>query len=375
MSTILKRGDKYQAQVCIAGQRFAKTFAKLSDARRWALAREAEAEEGFARNSRAPLSDAIERYRREVASYQAHCRHALAVFGYLLSDPIAQLPTYAVTSEDILGWMERRRTVPSRATGKIVTEATIRRQLEMISGFFSWAVEQKLIKDNPCRGVKKPAESDARERIASDDEIERLKIAAGWEEGMIPRTKTQRVCAAFVLACLTGMRSGEMMRIERSWIRGNVLWIPMEATKTEHFRKIALSDRARKILDDVVSLGIEPSIWGLSDGSRDSLWRKIRERCDVSRREQALGGGGPGDQACGTLDDVLLHAVCQWKRRHRFSPISGNWHATRLRISFFILTGISRTPPFLLQVDDQIQPLELKSPQRSTRFFDHQANT
>ncbi|MFR3028908.1 MAG: hypothetical protein ACLTLW_07015, partial [Sutterella wadsworthensis] len=105
MSTIFKRGDKYQAQVCIAGQRFAKTFAKLSDARRWALAREAEAEEGFARNSRAPLSDAIERYRREVASYQAHCRHALAVFGYLLSDPIAQLPTYAVTSEDILGWM------------------------------------------------------------------------------------------------------------------------------------------------------------------------------------------------------------------------------------------------------------------------------
>lgn len=289
MSTILKRGDKYQAQVCIAGQRFAKTFAKLSDARRWALAREAEAEEGFARNSRAPLSDAIERYRREVASYQAHCRHALAVFGYLLSDPIAQLPTYGVTSEDILGWMERRRTVPSRATGKIVTEATIRRQLEMISGFFSWAVEQKLIKVNPCHGVKKPAESDARERIASDDEIERLKIAAGWEEGMIPRTKTQRVCAAFVLACLTGMRSGEMMRIERSWIRGNVLWIPMEATKTEHFRKIALSDRARKILDDVVSLGIEPSIWGLSDGSRDSLWRKIRDRAGLGEVRDSQG--------------------------------------------------------------------------------------
>ena len=91
------------------------------------------------------------------------------------------------------GW--KGVALPSRATGKIVTEATIRRQLEMISGFFSWAVEQKLIKDNPCRGVKKPAESDARERIASDDEIERLKIAAGWEEGMIPRTKTQRVCA------------------------------------------------------------------------------------------------------------------------------------------------------------------------------------
>ena len=112
--------------------------------------------------------------------------------GYLLSDPIAQLPTYAVTSEDILGWMERRRTVPSRATGKIVTEATIRRQLEMISRFFSWAVEQRLIKDNPCRGVKKPAESDARERIASDDEIRRLKIAAG-SEGHDPHEDAARL--------------------------------------------------------------------------------------------------------------------------------------------------------------------------------------
>lgn len=106
---------------------------------------------------------------------------------------------------------------------------------------------------------------------------------------MIPRTKTQRVCAAFVLACLTGMRSGEMMRIERSWIRGNVLWIPMEATKTEHFRKIALSARARKILDDVVSLGIEPSIWGLSDGSRDSLWRKIRDRAGLGEVRDSQG--------------------------------------------------------------------------------------
>lgn len=123
MSTILKRGDKYQAQVCIAGQRFAKTFAKLSDARRWALAREAEAEEGFARNSRAPLSDAIERYRREVASYQAHCRHALAVFGYLLSDPIAQLrPTPSRPRTSLGGWKgvaRSRRARPGRSSPKL----------------------------------------------------------------------------------------------------------------------------------------------------------------------------------------------------------------------------------------------------------------
>lgn len=289
MATFTQRGKKYQAQICVCGRRSAKTFDRLSDAKRWALEKETEAHEGFSDQSHVPFRDTIERYRSEVVSNQKHCRHALAVFGYLTSDAIADIPTCDVTQKDMLDWIERRRTIPSRATGKIVTEATIRRQLEMISGLFSWAVEQKLIKVNPCFGIKKPQESDARERIASEEEIERLKIAADWDEGIIPRTKTQRVCAAFLLSCLTGMRSGEMMRIERSWIRGSVLWIPLEATKTAHFRKIALSDRALAILEDVMALELEPSIWGLSDGSRDSLWRKIRDRAGLGEVRDSRG--------------------------------------------------------------------------------------
>ena len=87
MSTILKRGDKYQAQVCIAGQRFAKTFAKLSDARRWALTREAEADEGFGRGSRAPLSAAIE---RSTADLRRHVRGHPWVDGKASHDPVAR---------------------------------------------------------------------------------------------------------------------------------------------------------------------------------------------------------------------------------------------------------------------------------------------
>lgn len=159
----------------------------------------------------------------------------------------------------------------------------------MLSGFFRWAVDKELIKENPCHSVRRPDNSGLRERIASPQEIEHLKIAAGWEEGTVPRTVTARVCAAFVFACCTGMRSGEIVRIEKEWIRGNTLWIPLEATKTERFRKIALSKRALAILDDVMAMGFSPAIWGVEDAQRDVLFRKIRDRAGLGEVRDSEG--------------------------------------------------------------------------------------
>jgi hypothetical protein len=44
MGTIAKRGAKYQAQVCIKGQRRSKTFAQKGDAARWILRLESDAD-------------------------------------------------------------------------------------------------------------------------------------------------------------------------------------------------------------------------------------------------------------------------------------------------------------------------------------------
>ncbi len=289
MATIRQRGEKYQAQICCAGHRLSKTFSTLRDAKRWAATKEAELLEGYSPGSRSPVADFFDAYCKFYESRVKKPRHALYVFGYLRRDPISELPIFSVTSKDVEAWIERRRTIPSEATGKIVTESTIRRQLDMLSGFFRWAVDQELIKENPCHSVRRPDNSGLRERIASPQEIEQLKIAAGWEEGTVPRTVTARVCAAFVFACCTGMRSGEIVRIEKEWIRGNTLWIPLEATKTERFRKIALSKRALAILDDVKAMGFSPAIWGVEDAQRDALFRKIRDRAGLGEVRDSEG--------------------------------------------------------------------------------------
>lgn len=289
MATIRQRGEKYQAQICCAGHRLSKTFSTLREAKRWAVTKEAELSEGYSPGSRSPVADFFDDYGKFYESRVKKPRHALFVFGYLRRDPLSELPIFSVTPKDIEAWIERRRTIPSEATGKIVTESTIRRQLDMLSGFFRWAVGKELIKENPCHSVRRPDNSGLRERIASPQEIEQLKIAAGWEEGTVPRTVTARVCAAFVFACCTGMRSGEIVRIEKEWIRGNTLWIPLEATKTERFRKIALSKRALAILDDVMAMGFSPAIWGVEDAQRDALFRKIRDRAGLGEVRDSEG--------------------------------------------------------------------------------------
>lgn len=289
MATIRQRGEKYQAQICCAGHRLSKTFSTLREAKRWAVTKEAELSEGYSPGSRSPVADFFDDYCKFYESRVKKPRHALFVFGYLRRDPLSELPIFSVTPKDIEAWIERRRTIPSEATGKIVTESTIRRQLDMLSGFFRWAVDKELIKENPCHSVRRPDNSGLRERVASPQEIEQLKIAAGWEEGTVPRTVTARVCAAFVFACCTGMRSGEIVRIEKGWIRGNTLWIPLEATKTERFRKIALSKRALAILDDVMAMGFSPAIWGVEDAQRDALFRKIRDRAGLGEVRDSEG--------------------------------------------------------------------------------------
>lgn len=289
MPTISKRSSgTYQAQVCIRGRRLSKTFSRLSDAKRWALQIESDADDGVPYGARQTLRHYIERFH-EIVKTTKHSRHKCAVLGCLLKDPLADIPICDIRPADVDAWIRRRQTIPSSSTGKIVKDSSILRQLTYISSLFAWLVRDGLIASNPCIKVKKPEDSDARERTATEEEIERLKLVARWQEGQVPTTKIQRVCAAFLLSCLTGMRSGEMMRIERSWVRGQTLTIPAEATKTATARTIALNSRAQKILEDVISLNYFPTIWDISDGSRDALWRKIRDQADLGAVYDASG--------------------------------------------------------------------------------------
>jgi integrase len=129
--------------------------------------------------------------------------------------------------------------------------------------------------ENPLKRVSRPAGNPPRERIATDDEIERICFAAGYAIGTRPETATARAGAAFVFACETGCRSGEIIGIRPEHVAPDGSAVELPRTKNGERRRVPLSPRARAILADV------QGCFGLTGPQRDALFRKVRTRAGV----------------------------------------------------------------------------------------------
>ena len=120
---------------------------------------------------------------------------------------------------------------------------TIYSKLVYYSSVLSWAVSQGWLKENPLRKVKFPRSDPHRTRIPTEEEYQRLCAAAHWKDTEPPVNSYQRTVAAFRFSMLTGMRKGEIVKIERSWIDGSVIHLPAEAAKTAVGRTVAMGQK------------------------------------------------------------------------------------------------------------------------------------
>ncbi|MFR8254778.1 MAG: hypothetical protein ACLVAP_14295 [Parasutterella sp.] len=81
-----------------------------------------------------------------------------------------------------------------------------------MNSIFNYCIRNKFLSVNPYSKVScKPKSGDHRERIASAEDIEKLRFCADWDGVTEPRTPPQLVVLAFEFACATGMRIGEIL--------------------------------------------------------------------------------------------------------------------------------------------------------------------
>ena len=116
----------------------------------------------------------------------------------------------------------------------------------------------------------------------SQDEIDRLLLACGYEYDVAPETATARVGAAFLFALETAMRSGEICALtwENVDLNRRVAHLPM--TKNGHARVVPLSKEAVRLLEQMRLVWDEGApVFRLTDANRDALFRKIRARAMV----------------------------------------------------------------------------------------------
>lgn len=215
-----------------------------------------------------------------------------------LKNPLADKKVISTLTHDINEWIARSLAQPSERTGGPVTAATVSRELNLMSGAFTYAVNSlHWISVNPCHGANRPERGRVRKRaLLTDDEIKAIRISTGYEADPKLRTLTARVGACFLLALETGMRSGELLGLRPQDYRraekvihvaaieqGGMKGARSGRASVDPSRDVPLTARVVELLDQLLASmpADQPYIVGMNDSQRDSLWRKARDQAGM----------------------------------------------------------------------------------------------
>ena len=150
--------------------------------------------------------------------------------------------------------------------------------------FASATKEWKWIVKSATTDVRRPADPPARDRLYSEDEIERICFALGFDqaETEVATTGYQRVAVAFLFAIETAMRAGEICGLVASDIVGRTAML--RQTKNGTKRGVPLSRRAAELLFLLPEVPDDKPLFGMTAGSFDALFRKSKKTRHNRRR-------------------------------------------------------------------------------------------
>lgn len=286
MASTEKRGSRWRAVVRLSdGSKLYATRDTKAEADAWGAAQERLKAMGkLGVGFDVTVGELFEAYDDAVASKTDSAKWNHLRIAKWCQDSLAARRLNSIVTHDINDWAVRRGS-------EGVSGSTVNRELNLMSAAFAYAVkDRRWIAVNPCHGARRPASNPPRKRPPlSPDQIEALCISTGYAHDPELRTKSARVGACFLLALETGMRSGEILRARPVdyWRDRRTLHVAaIEAggrkasrsgrAAVDPSRNVPLTGRAIELLDQLLA-GMpadQPYIVGISDGTRDALWRK-----------------------------------------------------------------------------------------------------
>lgn len=260
MATITERTDStgnksYRVEVRLKGYPAQRaTFARKTDAKRWAQQTESAIREGrhfgTVEAKRHTLADLIDRYIRDVSPTKkdgAHQARQLEWWRARIGDRALAACTPALIAEyrDVLA----REPIPSPAKDpdksspeRFRSTSTIVRYLAVLSHAFTMAVkEYGWVDSNPVLKVTKPKEPRGRIRFLDDDERERFLAAC-------KASPSADLYPAVILALSTGARQQEIMGLRWGQIDFDRRVAVLHETKNGERRVLPLSAPAIEVL-------------------------------------------------------------------------------------------------------------------------------
>lgn len=283
MASYAKRTGGWRVQIAIQGVRESKVMSTKAEAIAWATARETEIRAGKATGIQAgrTIGDAFDRYEKEVSSTKRGHRFEalrLAAIGKweVNSKPFRDMRLVDATSEVLGKWRDYRINTDK------MSGSTVNRELNLLSNVFAIAAKEwKWIAASPTTNVRRPKESEPRDRLYTDQEIERICFALGFDLDGEEQVKTvsQRIAAAFLFAIETAMRAGEICGLLPHDVAGRVA--TLTETKNGTKRKVPLSKRAVELLEMLPPPQSNGTLFDITAKSLDALFRKARTRAGI----------------------------------------------------------------------------------------------
>lgn len=241
MATIRKRttssGPSYTVQIRLKGQADqTATFARLTDARKWAASVESAIREGrhfqTAESKRHTVGDLIDRYVREILptkrSYAVRGQH-LAYWRDAIGDRLLADVRPALLKEQ------------QQALRKGRSDSTVNRYMASLSHAFTVATKEwEWTESNPFLKVSALAEPQGRVRFLTDDERGRLLQSC--------REHSELLYTLVVLALATGARKAELLGLTWRDVDLSRGLITFEQTKSGKRRAVPVTGAALDLL-------------------------------------------------------------------------------------------------------------------------------
>lgn len=276
MASFRKRGSTWRAEVRKGGIYESATFPSKLLAERWATQLEADIGAGKRGSTpRKTLGELLQRYAEEVSSTKRSERWERNRIAFICTDPLSQILIADLSSQDMAAWRDRR----VRAT----SPATVRREMTLLNHAINISIKEwGWLTSNPMSQIRKPSDSQARDRRITDTELEAICHVAGYHRDQIPGTMTSRVAAALLFAIESAMRVGEIVKLtwDRVDIKARVAHLDM--TKNGFSRDVPLSREAIRLLEQLPRVEGDPRVFLLSaTASVDAIFRKIKTKAGI----------------------------------------------------------------------------------------------
>lgn len=272
MASFQKHPSGCRTQIYVKGIRESKVLGTKREAQRWAAARELEilaTIEGRAGEIKT-THDAFSRYTEEISPTHKGVKWEVVRLEKMRREfPCVILSK--LTATHIQEWRDRRL--------KEVKGASVLREMKLLNSVFEQCrKEWRWLSDNPAKDVRRPRGSPHRDRVITRWEIRRQLRSLEYPK--LEKTR-HAVAWAFLLALRTGMRQGELARIEWADVFESHIHLSKVKAIDHRTRDVPLSSKAKRLVEKLRGYN-ETSMLNLTAALIDVNFRSARAHAGLS---------------------------------------------------------------------------------------------